>query len=266
MRISVPFSTVALICLSSVSTICSAQAPDITPLSKQVARLEETVVRNAKTLQDWPNLARYRDANAALAAPVAGESRVVFMGDSITDMWPEPRFGEFFPGKPYIGRGISGQTTPQMLIRFRPDVITLKPRVVVILAGTNDIAGNTGPMSAEEIEGNLASMSELAHVNGIRVVLSSVLPVYDGGRATDGTPLVMTDRRPPGKIMALNEWIKNYASHHGDIYLDYFSAMDDDRGFLKKDLSEDGLHPNKAGYAVMAPLAEKAIVEAQKKK
>jgi lysophospholipase L1-like esterase len=264
MRISVPLSAVALICLSSFPAICSPQAPDITPLSKQVARLEETVARNAKTLQDWPYLARYREANAAVAAPVAGESRVVFMGDSITDMWPEPRFGEFFPGKPYIGRGISGQTTPQMLIRFRPDVIALKPRIVVILAGTNDIAGNTGPMSVEEIEGNLASMSEVAHLNGIRVVLSSVLPVYDGGRTTDGTPLVMTDRRPPVKIVALNEWIKNYASHHGDTYLDYFSAMVDDRGFLKKDLSEDGLHPNKAGYTVMAPLAEKAIVEAER--
>jgi lysophospholipase L1-like esterase len=265
MRISVPLSAVALICLSSFPAISSAQAPDITPLSKQVARLEESAARNAKNLQDWPNLARYREANAAVAAPVAGGSRVVFMGDSITDMWPEPRFGEFFPGKPYIGRGISGQTTPQMLIRFRPDVIALKPRVVVILAGTNDIAGNTGPMSLEEIEGNLASMSELAHVNGIRVVLSSVLPVYDGGRATDGAPLVMTDRRPPEKIVALNEWIKNYASHHGDTYLDYFSAMVDEHGFLKKDLSEDGLHPNKAGYAVMAPFAEKAIIEALKK-
>jgi len=264
MRIPVPLSAVALICLSSFSALCSAQAPDITPLSKQVARLEETVARNAKNLQDWPNLARYRDANAAAAVPVAGESRVVFMGDSITDMWREPRFGEFFPGKPYIGRGISGQTTPQMLIRFRPDVIALKPRVVVILAGTNDIAGNTGPMSLEEIEGNLASMSELAHVNGIRVVLSSVLPVYDGGHATDGTPLLMTDRRPPERIMALNEWIKSYASHHGDTYLNYFSAMVEDRGFLKKDLSEDGLHPNKAGYAVMAPLAERAIVEAER--
>jgi len=266
MRISVPLSAVALICLSSFPAISSAQAPDITPLSKQVARLEESAARNAKNLQDWPNLARYREANAAVAAPVAGGSRVVFMGDSITDMWPEPRFGEFFPGKPYIGRGISGQTTPQMLIRFRPDVIALKPRVVVILAGTNDIAGNTGPMSLEEIEGNLASMAELAHSNGIRVVLSSVLPVYDGGRAADGTPLVMTDRRPPEKIVALNEWIKNYASHHSDTYLDYFSAMVDDRGFLKKDLSEDGLHPNKAGYAVMAPLAEKAIVEAERTK
>jgi lysophospholipase L1-like esterase len=241
-------------------TSCKAQAtPDATPLSKQVANLEDKLARDEKTLQDWPNLSRYRDANSAIAAPAKDELRVVFMGDSITDMWVLPRFGEFFPGKPYIGRGISGQTTPQMLIRFRPDVIALKPRVVVILAGTNDIAGNTGPMRLEEIEGNLTSMSELAHGNGIRVVWSSVLPVYDGGRTPDGKPVVMTDRRPPEQILALNAWIKDYASRHGDSYLDYFAAMVDDHGFLKKELSDDGLHPNSAGYAVMAPLAEKSI-------
>jgi len=240
--------------------LSKAQAgPDAAPLSKQVANLEEKFARDEKTLLDWPNLARYRDANASLSAPAKDETRVVFMGDSITDMWVLPRFGEFFPGKPYIGRGISGQTTPQMLIRFRPDVLALQPRVVVILAGTNDIAGNTGPMTLEEIEGNLASMSQLARVNNIRAVLASVLPVYDGGHTPDGKPLIMTDRRPPEKILALNSWIKNYAAQHKDIYLDYFSAMVDDHGFLKKELSDDGLHPNKAGYAVMAPLAEKAV-------
>ncbi len=243
--------------------ISAAQAPpETTPLAKQVARLEETVARDEKTLQDWPNLARYRDANAALAPRGSSESRVVFMGDSITDMWVQPRFGEFFPGKPYVDRGISGQTTPQMLIRFRPDVLALQPRVVVILAGTNDIAGNTGPMTLEEIEGNLASMAELAHANGLRVVLSSVLPVYDGGHTPDGKPLIMSDRRQPEKILALNAWIKNYAAQHHDVYLDYFAAMVDEHGFLKKDLSEDGLHPNKAGYAVMSPFAEKAIAAA----
>jgi lysophospholipase L1-like esterase len=246
--------------------LCLAQMPDATPISKQVAALEEQLTRDERTLQDWASLARYRDANARVPAPSAGETRVVFMGDSITDIWAQPSLAIFFPGKTYIGRGISGQTTPQMLIRFRPDVIALQPRVVLILAGTNDIAGNTGPMTLEEIEGNLASMSELAHTNGIRVALSSVLPVYDGGHTTDGRPLVMTDRRPPEKILALNVWIKNYASHHGDTYLDYFAAMVDDHGFLKKGLSEDGLHPNKAGYAVMAPLAENAIAEALKKK
>ena len=245
-------------------SICSSQTVDAAPLSKQVATLEERLARDEKTLQDWSNLARYREANANLPAPAAGEPHVVFMGDSITDIWAQPALGIFSPGKPYIGRGISGQTTPQMLIRFRPDVIALQPRTVVILAGTNDIAGNTGPMSLEEIEGNLASMSELAHANGIRVVLASVLPVYDGGHASDGKPLVMTDRRPPEKILALNAWIKNYASHHGDTYLDYFSAMVDDHGFLKKELSDDGLHPNKPGYAVMAPLAEAKLTDALK--
>jgi lysophospholipase L1-like esterase len=257
--------TFALVFLSIASLLfhpapCKAQAtPDATPLSQQVAKLEDKLARDEKTLLDWANLARYREANAALSAPAKHEARVVFMGDSITDMWVLARFGEFFPAKPYIGRGISGQTTPQMLIRFRPDVIALQPRVVVILAGTNDIAGNTGPMTLEEIEGNLAAMSQLAHCNGIRVVLSSVLPVYDGGHTADGKPLIMSDRRPPEKILALNSWIKNYAAQHDDIYLDYFSAMVDEHGFLEKELSDDGLHPNKAGYAVMAPLAEKAI-------
>jgi len=233
--------------------------PGTAPLAKQVANLEEKFARDEKTLQDWPDLGRYRDANAAIAAPAKDEMRVVFMGDSITDMWIQAQFGGFFPGKPYLDRGISGQTTPQMLIRFRPDVLALQPRVVVILAGTNDIAGNTGPMTLEEIEGNLASMSELARANGIRVVQSSVLPVYDGGHTQEGKLLTMTGGRPPEKILALNSWIKNYAAQHRDVYLDYFSAMVGDHGFLKKELSDDGLHPNKAGYAVMAPLAEKAI-------
>ncbi|MBS1842307.1 MAG: SGNH/GDSL hydrolase family protein [Acidobacteria bacterium] len=217
------------------------------------------------TLKDWPDLARYRDANTKIAAPAKNETRVVFLGDSITDAWVRPQFGGFFPDKPYIDRGISGQTTPQMLIRFRPDVIALRPKVVVILAGTNDIAGNTGPMSLEEIESNLASMAELARSHKIKVVLSSVLPVYDGGHNREGKEIVMTDRRPPEKILALNAWIKKYAAESKLTYLDYFSAMVNEKGFLKKDLSEDGLHPNKAGYAVMAPLAESAIQSALKK-
>jgi len=239
----------------------AAQAPcNCADLESAKAR----IMRMDVTLKDWPNLARYREANTKLTRPAKGEHRVVFMGDSITDAWPQPRFGEFFPGKPYIGRGISGQTTPQMLIRFRPDVIALQPKVVVILAGTNDIAGNTGPMSLEEIEANLASMSELARANRIKVVLASVLPVYDGGHNGEGKEIVMTDRRPPEKILALNAWIKKYCAENKLVYLDYFSAMVDEKGFLKRDLSEDGLHPNKAGYAVMAPLAEKAIQSAAK--
>jgi lysophospholipase L1-like esterase len=226
----------------------------------QVAALQRKIRENETQLRDWANLARYREANTKLAPVEAREKRVVFMGDSITDMWIEPRFGGFFLGKPYVDRGISGQTTPQMLIRFRPDVIVLGPKAVVILAGTNDLAGNTGPMSLEEIEGNLASMAELARSNKIRVVLASLLPVSDYG------PTDMRDRRSPEKIVELNAWIKKYAADNGYVYLDYFTATVDEHGLLKKALSEDGLHPNAAGYAVMAPLAEKAIEAALKRK
>jgi len=174
----------------------------------------------------------------------------------------QPQFGVFFPGKPYIGRGISGQTTPQMLLRFRADVIALQPSVVVILAGTNDIAGNTGPITLKETEGNLASMAKLARANGIRVVLSSVMPMSNYGHDSEGNPLDMRIKRPPEKILELNAWIKKYAAVNDHLYLDYFSAMVDEHGLLKKELSEDGLHPNAAGYAVMAPLAEGAIQSA----
>jgi len=229
------------------------QAPS-TSEPDELTKLRTQVQRDTRTLQDWPNLARYRDENASLTAPAAGERRVVFMGDSITDGWGR-RYGKFFPGKPYVNRGISGQTTPQMLIRFRPDVIALKPAAVVILAGTNDIAGNTGPETLEEIEGNLTSMAELAKSNGIRVILSAVMPVCDYIRP-------QTERRPPQKIVALNQWIKDYASKHGFVYLDYYSAMVDDAGMFKRELTYDGLHPNEAGYEVMGPLAGKAIAKA----
>jgi lysophospholipase L1-like esterase len=220
------------------------------------------LMRNDVRLRDWPNLSRYRDANRGLS-PAGTEARVVFMGDSITDLWQQPRFGGFFPGKPYIDRGISGQTTPQMLLRFRPDVIDLKPKAVVILAGTNDIAGNTGPMTNEEIEGNLASMSELARANNIRVVLATVLPV-SGYHVAQPNGVPQTTLRPMARIQALNTWIQSYAASHGDMYLDYFSAMTDGSGLLKAEFSEDDLHPNAKGYAVMAPLAEAAIVKALK--
>jgi lysophospholipase L1-like esterase len=208
----------------------------------------------SQTSTDWPNLARYHSDNAQLAPPAADENRVVFMGDSITDGWGR-QYGQFFPGKPYVNRGISGQTTPQMLIRFRPDVIALKPKVVVFLAGTNDIAGNTGPMTLEAIEDNFASMAELAQANNIKVVLSSVMPVCDYIKP-------QTERRPPEKIIALNAWIKDYASRNGFVYLDYYSAMLDGKQMFRKELTYDGLHPNDAGYEVMGPLAEKAIATA----
>jgi lysophospholipase L1-like esterase len=216
-----------------------------------VAAAIRAVIANDTRLKDWAQINRYREANHSVRDP-----EVVFMGDSITDVWQQPRFGGFFPGKAYVDRGISAQTTPQMLIRFRPDVINLEPKVVVILAGTNDIAGNTGPMTDEEIEGNLASMSELAHAHGIKVVFSSITPVSNY-HVTNNNP--QTSLRPMARITAVNDWMKRYAAEHGDVYLDYFSAMVDQQGLLKSEYSLDDLHPTAAGYAVMAPLAEAAI-------
>jgi len=224
----------------------------------------KTQLKQAETkLKDWPQLARYRDADAKVTPATKTETRVVFMGDSITDSWQNPKFGGFFPGKPYIDRGISGQTTPQMLVRFRADVVALHPKAVVILAGTNDLAGNTGPMSFEAIEDNLISMAELAKANSIKVVLASILPVSDYEQR-DGKPIMRTLQRPPEKIRALNECMKAYAAKNKLTYLDYYSAMIDEKGFLIDELSEDGLHPNAKGYAIMSPLDEAAITRALK--
>jgi lysophospholipase L1-like esterase len=228
-----------------------ATAPDAPP---DPVKLKTDLDRATRTLQDWPALKRYHDANTTVTAPAASDERVVFMGDSITDGWGK-KYGQFFPGKPYINRGISGQTTPQMLIRFRPDVIALKPKVVVILAGTNDIAGNTGPSSLEMIQDNMISMVELAQKNGIKVVMSSVMPVCDYIQN-------QTTRRPNETIVALNNWMKQYASSHNAVYLDYYTPMLDDKGVFKQELTFDGLHPNSAGYDVMMPLAQKAIDKA----
>ena len=234
---------------------CGLRSPDCTEPQARVSWLEAR-------LSDWASLSRYRDANASLLEGAGSEARVVFLGDSITDLWDNPGYGGFFPGKPYVNRGISSQTTPQMLIRFRPDVVALKPRVVVILAGTNDIAGVTGPTTVQAIEDNLASMAELARVHDIRVVLASLLPINDYEQDGNGKPIIHTKNRPPDQIIALNERIKQYAADHGHVYLDYFSAMVDERGFLKDDLTNDGIHANEKGFAVMAPLAEKAIERA----
>ena len=211
--------------------------------------------RIAVFTDDYGQLARYRDANAALKPPAPGESRVVFFGDSITDIW---KLEDSFPGKPYLNRGIGGQTTPQMLVRFRQDVIDLRPKAVVILAGTNDIAGNTGPMRLEDIEADYASMAELARAHHFAVVFSSVLPVHNyTPKSRD-----FFAQRSPEKILALNRWLKDYCATNGLVYLDYFAAMVDDQGMLKRDFAEDGLHPNAAGFKIMAPLAEKAIGKA----
>ncbi|MBT8178951.1 MAG: SGNH/GDSL hydrolase family protein [Eudoraea sp.] len=204
--------------------------------------------------QDWPQLSHFKTANAQLGAPAKGEQRVVFMGNSITIGWLS-HYPEYFEGKPYINRGIGGQTTPQMLLRFRQDVINLKPAVVVILAGTNDIAGNTGPMTLDQIMDNLRSMTQLAKANGIAVVLASVLPAYD----YPWRPGL----KPHQKIPELNARIAHYARKENIVFLDYFSAMTDGNNGLKKSLGYDGVHPNQKGYEVMAPLTEKAISEAQ---
>jgi lysophospholipase L1-like esterase len=204
---------------------------------------------------DFGELARYREADAALAPPAAGEKRVVFLGDSITDYWKLP---DYFPGKPYINRGIDGQTTPEMLVRFRQDVIDLHPKVVVMLAGTNDIAGVTGPTSNEDIEANYASMAELARTHRIHMVFASVLPVHNYTHNAEESFAL----RPRDRIMALNKWLKDYCARNRLVYLDYFSALVDERGMLKRGLSDDGLHPTDAGYKIMARLAEKAIQKA----
>ncbi|MEO7857211.1 MAG: SGNH/GDSL hydrolase family protein, partial [Gemmatimonadaceae bacterium] len=198
-------------------------------------------------------LGRYREENAKLGAPATGEKRVVFYGNSITQGWAR-WFPVMFPGKPYVGRGIGGQTTPQMLVRFRQDVVSLKPAVVVILAGTNDIAGNTGPSSLEMIQDNLAGMTEIAKANGIRVVLCSVLPVYD----YPWKPGL----EPGPKIVRLNEWIRRYALSVGEVYVDYHSVMKDSRDGLPVELAKDGVHPTEAGYRVMARVVEGGIREA----
>jgi lysophospholipase L1-like esterase len=240
------------ISLIGLSIVAFAQAPAAKPLS----RFEQW--RNSRTslyMNDFGELGRYREANAQLKPPSTGENRVVFYGDSITDGWP---IAEYFPGKPYINRGISGQTTSQMLVRFRQDVIALQPKAVVILAGTNDIAGNTGPISVQDIEGNYASIAELAHDAGIKVVYSSVLPVHNYTPESKD----FFSQRPPEKIVELNHWLKAYCAAHDCIYLDYFSAMVDGTGLLRKELAVDGLHPNKAGYQLMAPMAEAAIAKA----
>ncbi len=211
---------------------------------------------NSVSAQDWPNLSAFASANSEIGAPQPGEDRVVFMGNSITIGWLQG-MPEFFEGKPYINRGISGQTTPQMLLRFRQDVVALQPKVVVILAGTNDIAGNTGPMTLQQILDNIKSMAEVARANGIEPVLSSVLPAYDYPWRPGLAPNV--------KIPKLNTMIREYAVEQDIVYLDYFSAMADDRNGLDKTLASDEVHPTPKGYQMMAPLAEAAIAKALKK-
>ena len=201
-------------------------------------------------LQDWPYLKKYEKKNANLPILESGQKRIVFMGDSITEFWSD-LCPEFFAGKPYLNRGISGQTTPQMLIRFRADVIALKPSVVVLLAGANDIAGNTGPSTLEMILNNIISMTELSKANQIEVILCSLLPAYDFPWKTGSFSAE--------KMETFNAMLKKYADENDILYLDYYSAMVDERKGLKAAYADDGVHPNKAGYEVMGPIVEKGI-------
>jgi len=209
-----------------------------------------------KPTQDWAQLGRYAADDATLPPPAAGQQRVVFLGDSITDGWGRKPGTSFFPGKSYVNRGISGQTTPQMLVRFEQDVVHLHPEVVVILAGTNDVAGNTGPETPAMIEDNFRAMTDIARRNGIRVVLASITPAarYPWRPGVESVP----------EIRELNGWLRQYAAQQHLVYLDYYSAMADPDGAMKPGLSSDGVHPTQAGYAVMAPLAEAAIAKALK--
>jgi lysophospholipase L1-like esterase len=223
------------------------------PESTSIPVLEQELARYRHILSDWAGLTRYGSENSELPPPAAAEPRVVFLGDQITELWGQGG-AKFFPGKPYVNRGIIGQTTPQMLVRFRQDVIGLKPRVVVILGGTNDLTGVMGPGTEGTVGDSIASMTELAKANGIRVVLASVTPVCDCFKD-------QTSVRPQGKIIGLNGWIRDYAARGGAVYLDYYAALADGRNF-RMTLTRDGLLPNDAGYDIMAPLADQAIAQA----
>jgi lysophospholipase L1-like esterase len=212
----------------------------------------------ASLINDFGNTHRYAAENAGVRPPAAGEQRVVLMGDSITDnLHNTQRFGPFFPGKPYLNRGISGQVTGQMLLRFYQDVIALQPKAVVIFGGTNDIGSNIGPVPLEAIENNIAAMADMARANGVKVILASLTPVCD----LPGKP-PMTPGRPPETILQLNRWIKDYANTHSLVFLDYFSATVDAKGFFRAELTDDGLHPTAKGYEIMNPLLETAIAQA----
>jgi lysophospholipase L1-like esterase len=252
-------ASAGLLAFSTLHAQQPAAAPKAEAAPAQAAAAQTPSVgavlteRDRRLLVDFGNLARFKEEDVKLGPPAVSENRVVFMGDSITQGW---NLQESFPGKQYINRGISGQTTPQMLVRFRQDVIDLKPKVVIILAGTNDIAGNTGPMTLEQTENNIASMADLATANGIRVVLCSVLPAFDFPWAPG--------LEPAPKVATLNEWIRGYAMARRFVYVDYYSAMKDDRGGLPATFSRDGVHPLPAGYAMMAPLADAGIKKALK--
>ena len=231
--------------------------------------LLNTATMLAEQLQDWNQLSRYYQANRELMERPVDAGRVVFIGDSITDGW---RLEDSFPGKLYVNRGISGQTTAQMLVRFYPDVLALKPAAVVIFAGTNDIARNNGPQTLEMVQHNIMAMTELAQGHGVKVVLAAIMPISDrtmipaGGRGGGPTPRprVQSLQRPPADIVRFNAWLKKYAAEKGAVYADYYSSTVDAQGFLREGTTNDGLHPNAQGYALLAPAASAAIAQALK--
>jgi lysophospholipase L1-like esterase len=234
----------------------SPQARSAQDCTSTVAALEQRVEAQRHLLADWAGLIRYGSENTELPKTKPAETRVVFLGDEIIERWGQGKT-HFFPGRPYLNRGIKGQTTPQMLVRFRQDVIKLQPKVVVILAGMNDIASVYEPITQGMLAENITSIVELAKANNIRVVLCSLTPIND-------SVVKQSLVRPFGKIIGINNWLKDYATQSGAVYLDYYAAMGEGRN-LKKELSDDGLLPNDAGYAVMGHLAEKAIAQALSK-
>jgi lysophospholipase L1-like esterase len=231
-----------------LTTVVGADTPQQSAVAPSIAG-----VPDAERSMDWAALTRYRTANSLLQSSKESRVRVVFMGDSITEAWAVDE-QQFFTRKSYIGRGIGGQTTPQMLVRFQQDVVALNPRVVVINGGTNDIAGNTGPSTLEMIEANLKSMVQIARANGIKPVLASVTPAFD----YPWRPGI----EPAEKIVALNAWMKAWCPQHGCIYCNYFAGLTNSAHGMREGLSVDGVHPNTAGYAIMQPIAEKAIAQA----
>ena len=264
---------IGLLALSALAPTANAQLVDEFSPPRSNCCLATTAKSLADQLQDWNQLGRYHQANQQLKNQPADPKRVVFIGDSITDFW---RLDDYFSGRAYVNRGIGGQTTPQMLVRMYPDVIDLKPAVMVLLAGTNDSARNTGPMTAEMIQQNIMAMTELAQHHGIKVVLCSLLPVSDypflkqqsgqapppAGPGPAAPRIKMTEGRPPADILKLNAWIRDYAARANAIYVDYFAAFADEKGWLKEAYSADGLHPNAQGYTVMAPIVAAGIQKA----
>ncbi len=241
-----------LLAAASPLTVSAQLVDDYNPPRTNCC-LAGTAQTLANQLQDWNALGRFHADDEKLKAQPVEPGRVVFLGDSITDFW---KLATFFPGKPYVNRGISGQVTSQMLVRMYPDVIDLKPAAVILLAGTNDIARNNGPTTLAMIEETVMAITELAHAHGIKVILCSVTPIADYGRAK------MSEGRPPADILKINTWMKAYAAKAGAIYCDYFSALADENGALKPGISMDGLHPNDAGYKLMAPVVQAAIDQA----